>query len=782
MGSSSKTRRIGRIFLKVVGVLLILFLFSRVVIPTPKFNKPTSTVLEDSSGVLIGARIATDGQWRFPPGVSVPGKFQICLINFEDRYFNYHFGINPVSIFRALVTNIKEGKIIQGGSTITMQVARMVRGNQSRNFFQKIIELLITLHLEINFSKEEILELYAANAPFGGNVVGLETASWRYYGRTANQLSWSETATLAVLPNAPSLIYPGKNHELLKIKRDKLLDKLKSLEHIDDETCHLAKLEELPGHPLPLPNFAMHALDRVNEATPGTRFKCSLNAKLQKRIQKRVNEYIEEYSTNGVNNGAAIVLRVTDGRIIAYIGNSTNSNDHANMVDIIKAPRSTGSVLKPFLYCSMLSEGELLPGMLIPDIPTHIAGYSPKNFYLKFDGAVFANEALYRSLNVPFVKLLQRYKVDRFYNKLIQIGMTGLVYPSDHYGLSLILGGGEGKLIDMSSMFAGLARRLLDYNSSGPSGNKQFYTSSISNNQVTYKINEASFTPAAIFKTFEALEEANRPSAEEGWKSFKSSRRIAWKTGTSFGNKDAWAIGVTPEYVVGIWIGNADGEGRAGLTGLSNAAPVMFDIYEMLPKSSWFETPYDDFDEVIICNQSGYRASNNCDQLDTTNVPSVGNKTMACPYHFKVHLSSDEKYQVNMSCEDEDNIIHKSWFILPPVQEWYYKSKSPLYQTVPPFKKGCNNQDQKVMEFVYPRNTSKVYIPKELSGELGRVVFEIAHRNSGKKIFWHLDTEYLGFTQDIHQMEFYLNKGKHLMIAVDIDGNEIVKRFEVLSE
>ena len=216
----SKKRKflLGLLFLTIALIFL-----SRLIIPNAKFTYPTSTILEDSTGILIGARIAEDGQWRFPVSDSVPNKFEQCILQFEDQHFYAHPGVNPVSIFRAIRVNIKAGKVKQGGSTLTMQVARMLRNGQKRSLWQKILELFITFHLEINHSKKHIINMYASNAPFGGNVVGLDAASWRYYNRSPSQLSWAEMAALAVLPNAPSLIYPGKNEPILKAKRDRVV-------------------------------------------------------------------------------------------------------------------------------------------------------------------------------------------------------------------------------------------------------------------------------------------------------------------------------------------------------------------------------------------------------------------------------------------------------------------------------------------------------------------------------------------------------------------------------
>lgn len=761
--------------------LALLFILSRFLFPNPGFNTPNSTVIEGEDGRLLGARIASDGQWRFPAQDSIPQKFETCITLFEDQYFYSHPGINPASLWRALRKNISAGKVKEGGSTLTMQVARMLNTNKKRSIWQKMKEMLITLHLEVNYSKEEILNMYVSNAPFGGNVVGLDAASWRYYSRPPHELSWAESAALAVLPNAPSLIYPGKNNELLRIKRDKLLQKLYKEGIIDKSTFELAKLENLPGKPNPIPQFSGHYLDRMEGIGKGKRYITTLSYSLQKSVQSLINKYCDTYSHNEVYNAAAIVIDTKSGDILAYIGNANNSNYNHNSVDVIKANRSTGSILKPLLYASMLSSGELLPKMLLTDIPTYISGYSPKNYYMVFDGAVPANEALYRSLNVPFVRLLQTYGVERFYSQLQRLGMSSLTYPSNHYGLSLMLGGAETKLIDITSIYAGLARRLMTYNESTTYTASSFYKSPFAGQEKDIEnVNSNDFSAAAIYETFEVLTQLNRPVSEEGWKSFSSSKKVAWKTGTSFGNKDAWAIGVTPEYTIGIWVGNADGEGRPGLTGSNSAAPILFEILDKLPVTTWFDKPYNDFIQANICRWSGNKASINCDVVDLVEIPHSKANTPVCPYHIKVHLDKKEIYRVNADCENISEIINKSWFVLPPAQEWFYKDKSPLYKTLPPIRSDCKKENQKVMAFLYPMYPNRIYLPKDANGEKLSAVFDLVHRSPSSTVFWHLDGAFLAKTQYFHQMEINTSAGKHSLVLVDEDGNEIMKIFEVI--
>ncbi|MEP6682179.1 MAG: transglycosylase domain-containing protein, partial [Parafilimonas sp.] len=423
--------------------------------PGQLFNAPTSYVLEDKDGNLLSASIAEDGQWRFPYNADVPEKFSECITTFEDKRFFYHPGVDPIALSRAVIQNIKTKNVVSGGSTLTMQVIRLSRGAKKRNIFNKIIESILAVRLECTNHKKTILGLYASNTPFGSNVVGLDAASWRYFGRSANELSWGETAALAVLPNAPSLVHPGKNqHELLR-KRNSLLDKLVSAKIIDSTTAQLSKLEPLPGQPKSLPQLAPHLLDRFKKDVTAakassnknisTGIRTTINIQLQQQVNNILYQHHQQLKSNKINNAAAMVVDVESGNILSYVGNIFEPQDPSmeSHVDVLASKRSPGSTLKPLLYCSLLSEGSMLPQQLVPDIPTQINGYAPENFDLGYDGAVPANRALARSLNIPAVKMLQQFRYQRFYNVLQQCGFKTLNHPADFYGMSLILGGCE---------------------------------------------------------------------------------------------------------------------------------------------------------------------------------------------------------------------------------------------------------------------------------------------------------------------------------------------------
>lgn len=767
----------------ILFILLIIYLFC---LPRNLFNDPISTVITDSEHNLLGAKIADDGQWRFPHSDSIPEKFQEAIVCFEDQYFFKHPGVNPVSIVRAFYLNIKYGRIVSGGSTLSMQVIRMSRKNKRRSIKEKFIEIILATRLELKYSKNEILSLYSSNAPFGGNVVGLEAASWRYFQRSPHDLSWAEVSTLAVLPNAPALIYPGRNKDALKKKRDFLLEKLLKNEVIDSLTLEFAMLEPLPEKPYPLPQHAYHLLMEIYQGEGNAKIiQTTIDSRLQDAVNQIVNYHADKLRSNEINNVAALVVEVETGNVLAYVGNVNylGANTHGNKVNIINAQRSSGSILKPLLYAAMLDDGEILPATLVADIPSNMTGFTPKNFNLRFDGAVPAKQALSRSLNIPAVRMLRKYSLDKFHYLLKKLGLYTIDKPPGHYGLSLILGGAETTLWEITGVYASLSRTLKHYDTNDGNYSSDdirplnYYAKTQSKD--IFSSDKGLLSAASIWLTYKSLLEVNRPEGEAGWNLFSSAKKIAWKTGTSFGFRDAWAIGTTPEYVVAVWAGNATGEGRPGLVGVQAAAPVMFDIFNKLPNTTWFNKPVDEMIEVAVCEKSGHRMGQFCESADTIWIPKAGLSTEVCPYHKIIHLDSDEQYRVSSNCYSTDQMVHKSWFVLPPVQEYYYKSRNPAYKTLPPFKEECMSQDQKAMDLIYPNHGIKLYLPVQLDGKIGKIVMEAVHKNSKAQIFWHLDNNYIGLTEGIHQIGISPEEGKHVLTLVDNTGNEISRRFEV---
>lgn len=750
-------------------VLLAGYIFC---LPRQLFQSSYSTVVTDRHGTLLGARIAPDGQWRFPPRTTVPEKVKQCLIRFEDKRFRYHWGVDPLALGRAAYRNVRRGRVVSGGSTLTMQTVRLAR-NRPRTFCEKLIEIVWATRLEFRASKEEILCMYVSHAPFGGNVVGLDAAAWRYFGHSADELSWAEAAMLSVLPNAPAMIHLSRGRAALLAKRNRLLKQLLADGVIDGSTYELAVGEPLPEAPFPLPQIAPHLVSRLHGERGGMTTRTTVDREMQLQVEALAERWSREFARSDIRHLAILVIDVRTAQVSAYCGNvGYETGRSGDQVDVIRAPRSTGSILKPFLYYIMLHEGKLLPHTLLPDVPININGFAPQNFSLQFEGAVPASEALARSLNIPSVYMLQQYGVPKFHGFLRQIGLQTIRRPAAHYGLSLILGGAEATLWDVTCAYAQMGRSLGGYGSAEES------IALTLDEEKQEKPVAFVWDRGAVWQTFDALKEVNRPE-EIDWRTIPSVQTVAWKTGTSYGFRDAWAVGVTPRYAVGVWVGNATGEGKPELVGARTAGPVLFDVFNLLPAARWFGRPEGVFVDAEVCRQSGCLKGRFCEDVDTLHLLPAGLRTESCPYHHPVLLSADGKYRVYENCANSEPTLRQSWFVLPPVWEWYYKQHHPDYRSLPPFKSGCGEDALLPMQFIYPSMNARIKLPKQLDGSPGFINAELAHARPGTIVFWHLDDNYLTQTQDFHQLPLRPERGKHSLTAVDGEGNTVSVTFFV---
>jgi penicillin-binding protein 1C len=739
--------------------------------PAAGSQAPQSSALYAAGGELLGATVASDGQWRLKASGPVPDRFVGALVLYEDKRFFGHAGFDPAAIVRAMLANGKAGRVVSGGSTLTMQVARLSGKPGARTWGAKLTELWMAVRLEAHHTKSGILSLYAERAPFGGNVVGLEAAGFRWFGRPPQMLTWAEAATLAVLPNSPALVHPGRSRDELRRKRDGLLSRLVAVGRMPSGDLATALAEPLPGAPLPMPNLAPHLLARSG---PG-RSTTTIDLSTQMWVQERAARYAARLELHDIHNLAAIVMRVDDGSLAAYVGNvpvpvsggsRMPAEQLASWVDCAAAPRSSGSILKPFLYAAMLDSGELSPSRLVPDIPTRIGSYSPENNLKSYAGAVRADEALARSLNVPFVRLLRSYGVERFASTLKRLGFSTLSRAPADYGLTLILGGAEVTLLDAASAYAALARAAKGVAGEAVHGKPA-------------RVAVAPFSAGAAWLTLQALVQVARPGEDASWQEYASSRRIAWKTGTSFGSRDAWAIGVTPSWVVGVWVGNADGSGRPELKGTDTAAPLLFDLFQNLPQSRWFDEPVSSLRYETVCADSGYVAGPDCARTTRILVSAAAKTDQVCPYCRVIHLSADGRYRVRAESAGSLGLVTERRFVLPPAIEWYYQRSTLGYRLLPPWAPGMAGPESDALEFIAPEEGASIFVPIELDGRPGMTIFRVAHRGGSTRLFWHLDGDYLGETTTDHRMEAHPAAGWHTLVVVDEDGSSTTRRFEV---
>lgn len=745
----------------------------------PVFNSSYAQVLFSEEGQLLSARVAEDEQWRFPEVQRCPEKFQQCILTFEDQRFYQHWGIDPMAVIRAFRQNLQSGRIVSGASTISMQLSRLMNPKR-RSWWNKMKESWKALQLESVYSKEEILALYVSHAPFGGNVVGLSAASWRYFDIPPDQLSWGQAAALAVLPNAPGIIHPGKNDSLFLQKRNTLLNELLKKDLIDSLIWSTAQSEPLPTRPLPLQDLAPHALAFVSSGgqQSGT-YQTHLDAALQKAVRQLLSNHQKRLRGNGVYNAAVLICDTKTGAILAYHGNYAElPAEHAPWVDHVQSFRSSGSILKPFLYSHMLDEGLIMPKQWLADQPMSFQSFRPENFHKGYAGMVAADEALQKSLNLPFVNLLQQYGYAKFYDQLKKWGLSSLHQSSEHYGLSLILGGAEVSLFDMVNAYRTMGHLTTFYTEN--SSQQPESLGSIYLLKKEDSLPQPPHTPwigsGAISLTLQALSELERPNQFSNWKKFDQMGSYSWKTGTSIGFRDAWAIATSPEYTIGVWVGNSDGEGKYGLTGFEAAAPILFDVSRLLPMQSRFELAYDDLIQKEVCAVTQYPAQRFCPK-DTQWVPKASSYTLSCPHHQVVWVN-DQNQRVNRNCSvhqmRQDTALNVS-----AETAFYLKKKRPELSYAPEWSKECMSEGEP-MAWIYPKQASQLILYKDEKGAISPLLFELHHLNPEEEVLWHINGSYFKKTLGPHRITVSPDTDFITISAVDESGYTLDAQFSIV--
>jgi penicillin-binding protein 1C len=760
-----------KIFILILaGILLVYFLIP---LPDPVFINDYSTVVLDQDDQILRVFLNNEEQWCFPPNpnLQIPDKLKITVLQYEDKYFYWHPGINTFSVFRALYQNITSGHIESGASTITMQVARLIN-RQPRTYLNKMLEMLQTIKIEILYSKDEILQLYLDHAPYGGNIIGYQAAALRYFHRLPDNLTWGQAATLAVLPNAPGLISPQNDPQKLGKKRNQLLKRLLEDNIIDADIYKLACLEKVPKQSTPLGFSAPHLCRFLkNQENQPAIIKTGIEKKLQQQIEALVESHGEYLNTIGIKNTAALVVETQTGQVKAYVGSDDFfDTDSRGQVDGVRAPRSSGSILKPFLYALSMDEGYILPQSLIKDVPSFYGTFSPANADYKYRGMITAKEALVHSLNVPAVRLLYQYGYQSFYYFLKEAGLSTLFRHHEDYGLPLILGGAETSLWDMATLYRGLSLygkfesiRLLRKK-------KENYTSGVQ-----------LISPGACYLTLNVLKELNRPGSEYYWQQYQNQWPLAWKTGTSYGQRDGWAIGVSPQWTIAVWAGNFDGLGNANLSGAACAGPILFDIFNTLPKIpelGWFVQLDMDLKEICLCRHSGFLAGDDCTENTVVYAPRFMKPMQICPFHKKIFVSDFSQEQVCSLCWFDTPYHTISKLIFPPDVSQYLRQNAQVVESVPIHNPSCPALAQgNPLQIVYPQQNAALWVPRDFGGELQKINCRVAHQQKNCRIYWYLDDLYQGISQEKHELALVLDKGWHELQVVDENGNSNLVRF-----
>ena len=742
-----------------LSLLILIFIISR--IPDPLFPPDYSTLVLDEEGRYLRVFLNSKEQWHFPAdGREVPERLKTAVIHFEDKRFEQHHGVDLAAVFRAAYQNLRRGEVVSGASTITMQLARLMRPKE-RTIKNKLIEMLQAVRIELKYSKDEILNLYLLHAPYGGNIIGFRTASLRYFGKEPENLSWAEAATLAVLPNNPANVNPVQNPARLKEKRDELLESLYQAGIIDRNTMQLALAEPVADRLYPFPLSAPQLAEKLARETEGDIIRTTINKGIQDQATAILKNYVEDNRNRGMRNAALLLTETVSGEVKAYVA-SQDFFDDANLgkIDGIQMRRSSASTLKPFLYALAMDEGMLIRESRLLDIPTSYGGYTPYNANNKFSGVVRADEALIRSLNAPVVNLLYHYGVEEFYEFLAEAGMEGLFRRAEDYGLSLILGGAEISLWELSRLYRGL-------------GNYGFFSGLRVLRDAEEPAGKQLLSPGSAYLVLETLKELKRPGTEYYWQDFQSSAPIAWKTGTSYGSRDAWAVGVSPDWTIAVWVGNFAGGEIKGMSGLESAAPLLFKVFNQLEKKghkNWFEAPAGGLKEIQASASTGYRLRENTGEVVRTLAPAGAKPLQYSPYERVFYLDEAETMEVCSLCWDRADLKVVQKVIYPP-QVYKYLGNREVH-AIPPHNPACPGaREINPIEFIYPQEGSLIFLPRGIDGEYQQVNLEAAHAQRESRLFWYLDNHYLGETVNKHQLTLAPEPGWHRLLVIDGWGN-----------
>ena len=762
-------RKIPFIILATGIIVFLIYL----VTPLPKklLSRDYSQVILAKDSTFLRVFLNEEQQWCLPPSLQpdIPENLKIAILTFEDQHFYRHPGVNPIALVRALYLNIKHQQVVSGGSTITMQLARMLENNP-RTIFNKLSEIFLAVKLELHYSKEEILNDYLAHAPFGANIRGYLAASHRFFGKKPNQLTWGEAATLAVLPNAPSMIFPSRNNRQLEKKRNVLLLKLYENNIIDLETYELSLLEKTPNKIIPFPLASPHLTDYIHSRNQLAVVHTSIDQNLQYETNFFVKQHAAQLKQMGVMNLCAIVVDNQSGKVASYVGSQDyNDLENEGRVNGIISARSSGSILKPYLYALAIDEGLILPQTLIKDVPTYFSSFAPSNASESFSGISTASKALVHSLNIPAVRLLNSYGVNKFYNLLEAAGVQTLFRTADDYGLPLILGGAEVTPWDMAKLYMGMAN----------AGNFQ---------DISYLKAERSksahdlVSSGSTYLILDQMKELIRPGLEFYWKKYSAQEPIAWKTGTSYGHKDAWAAGVTPKWTIIVWAGNFDGTSNKSLSGMRSAGPLLFNILKVLPKdpdNKWFKPNLKDFVTVKTCDDTGFYASEYCEKINETQAPVNMKPLKICPYHTRIYVDKKQEFAVCSHCWS-GNQISESILKYSPDVNYYLRKNGSLVINEAVHNPSCPvKQEHGILQIIYPINNANLFVTKDFDGTYQPVISRLATQFPEREIFWYLDESLVGTTVNKSSIPLKLRSGNHTLTAVDTEGNRDQVKFSV---
>ena len=717
--------------------------------------KPYSLVIVDRNGEYLHAFLTADGVWRFRTSpAEIPPRLRQILLHKEDRYFYYHPGVNPVSIARAFLHNIIRGKKTSGASTITMQVARMLEPRE-RTYLSKCIEAFRAVQLELRYSKSEILEMYLSIVPLGGNIEGLQSAAYLYYQTPLERLNLAQMFDLILVPNNPNGCRPDRNPRNLFQARTQLAREWLAegfLSKTDSAVLWQTPASVTRAQP---PQYAQHFALKIKGRFPGeAEVESSLDKKFQMNVERLVARHVRLWASRNVFNGAALVIDNETHQMIAYAGSEGfDDSVHSGQVDDIEALRSPGSTLKPFLYACQIDKGTLTPKTRLLDVPYDVEGYCAENYDGTYAGWVYADDALRHSLNVPMIRLLTDLGPAAFTEYLVKNGFASLSSQKEKLGLSVILGGCGVTLEELTSAYASFPNKGIYFNSSMTKNGKPSGT--------------RVFSEAAAYLVTDIL--SNYDQAEAVPPAVGEPAQVAFKTGTSYGRRDAWCIGYSSRYTIGVWIGNADNKGSPDLVSTQAAVPLMFDILAACPERSLpkiMPMPADVASREV-CTHSGKLPTSLCPSTTTDLYSKSQTLPLACDIDKEYCISPNESVHYCTSCLGDHPYRTKVYEDYPPEYLSYMETNGRAPARIPPHNPEC----ERVFSGKGPHITSPTNDMTYLLTSREQTIALIASSTMDvKEHHWYIDHKFIARKKKQEKIFYHLNEGRHSVTCVDDKG------------
>jgi penicillin-binding protein 1C len=756
--------------------------------PWHQLDRPASLVITSHDGELLRLALAADQRWRLPVSLAaLPPELPRAVVAIEDRWYGWHPGVNPLAIARAAWSNLRRGRVVSGGSTLAMQLARLAEPGP-RRLASKLREAFRALQLTWHLSADERLAAYLNLAPYGRNIEGIGAASHFLFGKPPKRLSTGEIALLVALPRAPNALDPVRRPAAARAVRDRVLDQLVARGLLAPAAAEHARRQPLPERYGRAPHLAPHATDwltrrwRSASSVPGSlvpsgnthaaggrlavappTLATTLDLRIQTLAEDRLRARASDLRQVGIGNAAAVVIAI-DGRQVRALVGSLDHGDaqHQGQVNGAFARRSPGSALKPFLFGLAFEQGTLVPASHLLDVPTDFRGYVAENYDGRYRGRVTAHDALVQSLNASTVRLLADLGVERFLGLLRNGGLASLDRPATSYGLPLALGAGEVNLVELTNLYASL----------GDEGRHRPHQWLVRTEPAAAPVAQRLFSPETVTFLLRALSELKRPDLPAAWDLTVGAPAVAWKTGTSFGHRDAWAIGVSRSYAIGVWVGNFDGRAVRGISGADHAGPLLFDLFRALEPGASLPLPVAPrIEPITVCSLSHQLPGPACADRTTIDYVPGRSRLSGCREHRSVTVDRRTGELLLGDCLTRHPSTTATLTVLPPELVAFLRASGQPTPPAPRIAADCRGiPGSDPPRIVSPDAATPYRLRADAPLAYQQVGLEALVGPETRTLFWYLDGELVATAEPGERRLVGLAPGRHRVSVVDDAG------------